>query len=345
MLREDLLAQLETCHEEDKFEKIVNAITEIPAEDRDYELVNHLGRALNNLERYEEAVEQLMTVADEGQEDPLWHYRVGLAYYYLERYDEALKAFETVDRLDPGDEDTLEFLGWIREKLAEEPGESGDGDRSEAEASTGADADTSGDTNGGIRDAGRNDGSAEGGLGGPGGYAVSSAGGDLDLASFWDDGAPEAEKYVSGPPSDELIASMEEELVFKLPAFYVQMMKIHNGGVPRNRFFPTGVAGEGTKGHLEIAGILGTGREKPHSLCGAAGSRFRIDNEGYPEFGVIIGECPEESGAVMLDYRESGNDGEPEVVHVDKANQFKVTKLAPNFEAFVRGLVGESITI
>lgn len=353
MLREDLLAQLETWHEEDEFENIVNAITEIPTEDRDYELVSHLGRALNNLERYEEAVEQLITVADEGQEDSLWHYRVGLAYYYLERYDEALKAFEAADRLDPGDEDTVEFLGWIREKLAEEPGEPGDDDRSEAEASTEADAGADGVNDGGSRTEGGASGGTNGpadrranghAAGGPGGrgYAVSGANGELDLASFWDDGAPDAEKYVSEPPTDELIASVEEELVFKLPAFYVQMMKLHNGGVPQSQRFPIGEAGDGTKGHIEITGILGIGREKNHSLCGAAGSRFRIDNEGYPEFGVIIGECPEESGVVMLDYRESGNDGEPEVVHVDKVNQFKVVKLAPNFEAFVRGLVSEA---
>ncbi|MEK5161049.1 SMI1/KNR4 family protein [Paenibacillus sp. FSL R5-0527] len=351
-MREDLLAQLETWHEEDEFENIVNVITEIPAEDRGYELVSHLGRALNNLERYEEAVEQFMTVADEGREDPLWHYRVGLAYYYLEQYDEALKAFEAADRLDPGDEDTMEFLGWIREKLAEEPGQSGDGDRSEAEASTGADADADGDNKGGSRvdgdidgdvdgDANIRDGRTEGGPGGTRVYAHAGANGELDLAGFWDDSAPDAEKYVSGPPSDELIASVEEELVFKLPAFYVQMMKIHNGGIPRSRFFPIGETGDRTKGPIEITGILGIGREKKHSLCGAAGSRFRIDNEGYPEFGVIIGDCPAESGAIMLDYRESGNDGEPEVVHVDKANNFKVTKLAPRFEAFIRGLVSE----
>lgn len=41
----------------------------------------------------------------------------------------------------------------------------------------------------------------------------------------------------------------------------------------------------------------------------------------------------------MLDYRSSGNDGEPEVVHVDKDNNYKITKLANNFEAFIRGLV------
>ena len=67
MMNEELLEQLETWHEQDEYEKIVDAVQEIPTEDRDYELVNHLGRALNNLERYEEAVEQFLTVAEEGR--------------------------------------------------------------------------------------------------------------------------------------------------------------------------------------------------------------------------------------------------------------------------------------
>ena len=117
-MREELLEQLQTWHEEDEYEKIVEAVTDIPEEERDYELISHLGRALNNLERYDEAIEQFLKIADEGQDDPLWHYRIGLAYYYLERYDEARTAFETADRLEPGDEDTLEVLSWIEEKTA-----------------------------------------------------------------------------------------------------------------------------------------------------------------------------------------------------------------------------------
>ena len=53
----------------DEFEEIVDAITEIPAEDRDYVLISHLGRALNNLERYEEAVEQFLA-KKRGKDDP-----------------------------------------------------------------------------------------------------------------------------------------------------------------------------------------------------------------------------------------------------------------------------------
>lgn len=40
------------------------------------------------------------------------------------------------------------------------------------------------------------------------------------------------EEYVSKPPSDELIASVEQELGYKLPSSYIWLMKQHNGGIP-----------------------------------------------------------------------------------------------------------------
>ncbi|WP_018750311.1 SMI1/KNR4 family protein [Paenibacillus sanguinis] len=319
-MREELLKKLEAWHEADDYEQIVQAVMEIPREERDYVLVSHLGRALNNLERYEEAVEQFMSVVHEGAQDALWHYRLGLAYYYLGNYSKARQAFRAADRLEPGDEDTLEFLSWIEEREAEA-----------AEAK--GNQRSGGDTTQVVTD------SAAAGSGAKraASSVLSNYGASHDSSGFWDDTNPAAEKYVSAPASDELVASLEEELVFRLPASYVSLMKTHNGGIPRRRYFPVA---DGPVSKLEILGLLGIGRDKPHSLGGAAGSRAMIERDGYPEFGVVLCDTPSDTGVVMLDYRESGNDGEPEVVYVDKANK-QVTRLAASFADFVQGLTEE----
>lgn len=310
-MNDELLERLEAWHEQDEYEEIIDAITEVPEEDRDYILVNHLGRALNNMERYQEAVEQFLSVEEEGQNDPLWHYRIGLAYYYLEQYENAREAFEAADRLEPGDEDTQEFLEWIRNKTADELTK----EAVEAPVNT-----VHSVTEINIEAA-------------PGIHPEST--------SFWNDSPANVDQYVLSPPTDEQIEAVEDQLVFKLPTFYVNMMKLHNGGVPHYRYFPVSQAESDGKIQVEISNILGVGREKAHSLCGEAGSRAIIEKGGYPEIGVILCECSSNSEVVMLDYRESGNAGEPEVVHVNKAEGYKITWLAPNVETFIQGLVNE----
>lgn len=292
-MSDELLEKLDAWHEEDEFQEIVDAITEIPEEERDYVLTSHLGRALNNLGQYEEALEQYLSIEEEGEGDPLWHYRIGVSYYYLKRYDEALKAFTIADELEPDDEDTLEFLGWIKRKLAKKATKK------------------------------------------PVNKPTKKPVVAIDTTNFWDDSEYAFSEYISEPPTDALIASVEEELVFKLPKYYVEMMKLHNGGIPHNKQYPV----PGTEEFITISGILGIGRDKNKSLCGASGSRTIIENGRYPEVGVVICDCPSENEVVMLDYREFGNDGEPEVIHVDRDNKYKITRLADNFESFIGGLV------
>ncbi len=323
MMNEELLEKLETWHEQDEYEKIVEAVQEIPAEERDYELVNHLGRALNNLERYEEAVEQFLTVAEEGADDPLWQYRIGLAYYYLEQYDKAEQAFERSDELEPGDEDTLEFLGWIRNRDEEDEHEESDEDVTGEEYEDHTLEKTADEESPAVISS----------------IPVVHVDPPVPVSGeFWNDSELALEQYVSDPPSDGLIESVEEQLVFRLPVSYIEMMKEHNGGIPYNRFFPVTNEDSGETGYVEIEGILGIGREKRHALCGAEGSWAVIERDGYPEIGVVIAKSPSEAGVVMLDYRSFGNDGEPEVVYVDKEHR-KITPLAPNFETFIQGLM------
>jgi len=60
---------------------------------------------------------------------------------------------------------------------------------------------------------------------------------------------------------------------------------------------------------------------------------------GLPAHRVYFADCPSAGhDMVCLDYRACGPQGEPSVVHVDQERDYKITFVAPSFEAFVRGL-------
>ena len=162
---------------------------------------------------------------------------------------------------------------------------------------------------------------------------------NLDLNHFWDDNEYYAENCTEPLPPNDMISSVEEELGYKLPASYIELMKSSNGGAPKNTAFPTSQATSWAEDHIEISCIFSIGREKMYSLCGNLGSQFMIDEWGYPPIGVVICDCPSAGhDVVMLDYRKCGNKGEPEVIHVDQEADYQITFLANNFEEFILGL-------
>lgn len=105
-----LLQQIEQWNEEDEEQKIVDAILELPADERGTELTGLLARAYNNLGSFQEALDCLFSIEEECKQDALWFYRVGYAYYYQNQLDKAQKAFERSLVLDPDDEDAKEFV-------------------------------------------------------------------------------------------------------------------------------------------------------------------------------------------------------------------------------------------
>ncbi|MEV0398065.1 SMI1/KNR4 family protein [Polymorphospora rubra] len=162
---------------------------------------------------------------------------------------------------------------------------------------------------------------------------------ELDLDTFWDDNDYALRAYVDRPPSDELIASVEVELGYRLPALYVALMQVHNGGMPRNTCCPAPNRTTWAEDHVAVSGIMGIGREKRYSLAGSAGSRFWIDEWGYPAIGVYFADCPSAGhDMVAFDYRDCGPGGEPRVVHVDQEVDYRITVLAPDFTTFVQAL-------
>jgi hypothetical protein len=162
----------------------------------------------------------------------------------------------------------------------------------------------------------------------------------FDFSDFWDDSKYSLKEYVGDKPSDELIVSVEKELGFKLPISYIELMKLHNGGIVKKCCFPTSEKTSWAEDHVAITGIMGIGRTKTYSLCGSLGSQFMIDEGGYPETGVVICDCPSAGhDVIILDYSTCGKEGEPEVVHVDQERDYKKTFLARDFETFILGLI------
>jgi SMI1-KNR4 cell-wall len=142
---------------------------------------------------------------------------------------------------------------------------------------------------------------------------------DFNFSDFWEDSDYAHEAYIEKRPTDKLIKSIEEEIGYKLPASYIEMMKLHNGGLPKNTCYPTSKKTSWADDHIAITGIMGIGRTKTYSLCGQLGSKFMISEWRYPKIGVCVCNCPSAGhDMIMLDYSKCGKEGEPQVIHVDQ---------------------------
>ena len=319
---EAFFAQLEQWNDEDEYTRCIQALNAIPEDWRNYRTAYALARALENYAiigdhnegtpRYKgdkalcRAIEVLESVREEGQDKAEWNMRMAYGYQYL--YGQEEKAIPYAQRwaeLDPEDENASAVIQECKAEIRKRQ-------RSRKKKAKFVPGDTP----------------FEG----------------FDLTNFWDDSMYALKEYVSDPPSDELIASVEEELGYKLPAAYIWLMKQHNGGIPVNTCYPCDEPTCWADDHVAITGIFGIGREKSCSLCGELGSQFMIDEWEYPAIGVAICDCPSAGhDMIFLDYRVCGPQGEPAVVHVDQENDYKITHLTDSFEEFVRGLEHESL--
>ncbi len=118
-MEQKLLKQLNKWHNNGEYEKIVEKILKFPENEWDYDLVSHLARACNNLDQYDYAIELLLSVKDQGENDSLWHFRMGYAHFYLEMYNEALQDFEMACKLDPTDTTAEMFVVMSKKNLSQ----------------------------------------------------------------------------------------------------------------------------------------------------------------------------------------------------------------------------------
>lgn len=165
-----------------------------------------------------------------------------------------------------------------------------------------------------------------------------------ELADLFDDSEYGREKYTEPAPSDELVAEVEAELGYRLPAAYLELCRTRNGGTLRRNCFPTEGVHVWAEDHVAVTGLRAIGRTATWSLLGDLGSPFMQAEWGYPDIGVCFADTPTAGHSeFMLDYRESGPQGEPAVVVVDQEADYRISFVAPDFATFIRGLVHEEV--
>ncbi len=120
----ELLEQCQIWNENEEFQKIIDALEAIPAQERTPELDSELARAYNNLAApgddalFQKAIALLEPHADYFQGDHCWNFRMAYAYYYLDQEGPALHYFEQALKARPGDQDTQELIDDCRNRLA-----------------------------------------------------------------------------------------------------------------------------------------------------------------------------------------------------------------------------------
>lgn len=132
----DVLKQCQKWHEEDKHQKIVDALEAIPAQERTPEMDMELARAYNNLADPGEpegrrllhrALELMQPHEEELGDTYSWNFRMGYACFYLDQEGRALPYFEKALELHPGDDPKLntqqdieDLIDWCKEYIEQQ---------------------------------------------------------------------------------------------------------------------------------------------------------------------------------------------------------------------------------
>jgi hypothetical protein len=110
------IAQLVSWHEKDQHGRIIKAIQKLDRESWDYEITSYYARALNNTGRYQEALDLLLGLKEEGKDDGAWFFRVGYSLYYLNREEEAAEFFlKAIEHGDDGEDSRMMLQASISE--------------------------------------------------------------------------------------------------------------------------------------------------------------------------------------------------------------------------------------
>ena len=121
----ELLLQCQKWHENCEYQKIIDALENIPAQQRSPMMDSELARAYNNwgaicLNRaaFKKAIALLQQHEAYFENDHLWNFRMGYSYYYLDQDGKALSYFHKALEACPDDEDTKALIEHCEKRIA-----------------------------------------------------------------------------------------------------------------------------------------------------------------------------------------------------------------------------------
>ena len=157
------------------------------------------------------------------------------------------------------------------------------------------------------------------------------------MAGPWDDFFDRSDYYTGPPLTAAMVADAERLLGYTLPASYLQLLRVKNGGAPRRQCFPT-AGTHWSDNHLKVTQVSGIGgrwgidsdelgSRKLIRDAGLPGDRdhHRVDADGRARRDLPGLQRVRAAGRAAGDAR--GRRGR------------RVQVLARDFEAFARGLV------
>ncbi len=304
----ELLTKIQELNDEDNYYELIELVEALPKTEQTAEMIGLLGRAYNNICKYEKAEETLLSIKDEMNGDRVWNYRLGYAYYYMGKFEEAIECFKVFLEAEPEDEHVLWFVKHAGYKIEERA------NIAEYQKANGLP------------------------------WLASEHKGEepftnFDIANFWEEDV--AKKAT--PPSAEAIAEVERELGYKLPESYIKFMSVQNGGYSNNNVALTKNPTTWSGTHVVAQGFVPIAKESEEMMDSIiTHTKFMVSEWGYPEIGIAIADTPTAGhDLIFLDYRECGKDGEPKVSHVDQEVNYRISVLAENFEEFIRNLFDE----
>lgn len=160
--------------------------------------------------------------------------------------------------------------------------------------------------------------------------------GDFDVSNFWVKSDYADKEYVCPPFDDDTIEEIQEDLGYKLPLTYIELMRTQNGGIPNRTSHKTKPDCSSANHHVAIHAIFGIDTIRFNSI---GYSQFWHVEWGYPLIGIYFADCPSAGhDMVCMDYRGCGPSGEPSIVHISQIGGFIISHLADDFESFIRGL-------